>query len=148
MLRRFAPADQSAARAVIESGLKEHFPEFDPGLNTDLDDICASYMSRGHAFLVAEHDGALVATGGLLVGEQEGQIVRVSVLASHRRRGVARAIVTALIAEARRRGLHAVWMETNDDWTSALALYLALGFRPFDHRDGCIYMRIDTDAQP
>jgi ribosomal protein S18 acetylase RimI-like enzyme len=92
-------------------------------------------------------DGWLVGTGALLVGEVDGQIVRVSVAPAHRRRGLARAIVEALVTEALVRGLDSVWVETNDDWEDAIALYQSIGFLPYDHREGCIFLCMDLNAQ-
>lgn len=133
--------DQAVARVLILDGLREHFDELDETLNTDLLDIYASYEEQGHVFLLACLDGDTVGAGGLIVGEHEGQIVRVSVAASFRRRGIARALVEALVAEAALHDLDAVWMETNHDWTGAIALYRSIGFEPFTHHDDCIFMR-------
>lgn len=147
-LRPFARADQTAVRQLVLAGLREHFGELDPTRNEDLKDIWASYTSRGHTFLVAERNGCLVGVGALVREARQGQIVRVSVVGAYRRQGIARAIVDALLVEARAYGLNSVWMETNDDWLDAIALYLSAGFRPFDRHDGCIFMRAELHAQP
>lgn len=139
-IRTFTPADQPAAYRLILAGLAEHFPTLDPAYNPDLADIRQSYLVPGHLFVVAEQDGQLIGTGGLLVTGREGQIVRVSVASDRRGQGMGRALVAHLIAAAQARGLARVWMETNDDWHAALALYTACGFREFAHRDGCVFM--------
>ena len=127
-------------RALILAGLGDHFDHVDPTLNPDLDDITASYLVPGHGFLIAEVDGKLAGTGALRIDGDAGQIVRVSVDRQFRRLGIGRALVAALLAAASARGLSRVWMETNDDWHDAIGLYRGCGFRPFDHRDGCIFM--------
>jgi ribosomal protein S18 acetylase RimI-like enzyme len=142
-IRPFRPEDQSAVRALALAGLAEHFAQPDAAMNPDLDDIWGAYPARGHCFLVAEAEGAIVASGALLVNGDAGQLARVSVAPGWRRRGVARAIVKRLLGEARRAGLARAWMETNDDWDPAIRLYMACGFTPFDHRDGCTFMGID-----
>jgi len=53
LIRPFRPADQEAARRLILQGLAEHFGAVDETLNPDIDDIMASYVDRGHLFLVA-----------------------------------------------------------------------------------------------
>lgn len=148
LIRTFVPADQDAARALILAGLGEHFGVVDPARNPDLDDIAAAYLACGHPFLVAEIAGSLVGTGGLRVTGHKGQIVRVSVAPAVRRRGLGRRLVVALLACARQRGLRRVWMETNDDWYAAIALYAACGFQPFDQRDGCIFMALMPISDP
>src|SRR5215469_12477663 len=70
-IRPFVPGDQDAARRLILAGLGEHFGFIDPSYNPDLDDIQANYVAGGHVFVVAELDGALVGTAGLLVGKDD-----------------------------------------------------------------------------
>jgi ribosomal protein S18 acetylase RimI-like enzyme len=143
LIRPFASADQTAARALILAGLREHWGWLDPSLNLDLDDIAASYIAPGHIFFVAEVGRALAGTGALRFEGHSGQIVRVVVSPRWRRRGIGRALVIALLETGRTRGLARVWMETNDDWRAAIGLYQHCGFREFDHREGCIFMALD-----
>lgn len=146
-IRPFVPSDQQAARDLILAGLAEHFPDLDPAYNPDLDDIWQAYVARGHVFIVAEEGDRLVGTGGLLVQATEGQLVRVSVAHDRRGRGHGRVLVEHLVAAAQARRLARVWMETNDDWHAAQALYRACGFHEFDHREGCVFMRRQLDTE-
>ncbi len=145
-IRPFAPADQSAARALILEGLREHWGWLDPDLNPDLDNIAASYTTSGHIFLIAEIEHRLAGTGALEIHGDSGQIVRVSVSPKYRRRGAGRALVVALLEAARARGLARVWMETNDDWGDAIGLYRQCGFREYDRREGCVFMELDLSG--
>ena len=140
-IRPFRPGDQPAARGLILQGLSEHFAAVDASLNPDLDDIQGEYIVRGHLFLVAERGPKLVGTGALRV-EQEyvGRIVRVSVAPEFRRRRVGRALVMRLVEAATVLGLKRVWVETNDDWADAIALYRACGFEPYLHAGGSVYL--------
>jgi len=142
-IRPFAPSDQAAARALILEGLREHWGWLNPDLNPDLDNITASYIARGHVFLVATIGHAIAGAGALRIAGATGQIVRVSVDLQWRRRGVGRALVAALLDSARERGLTRVWMETNDDWDDAIGLYQRCGFREFDRRDRCVFMELE-----
>jgi predicted GNAT family N-acyltransferase len=63
-----------------------------------------------------------VGTGRLL---PDGHIGRMAVLKTHRARGVGGAILKALIAEARRRGMHEVVLSAQ---THALEFYRKHGF--------------------
>jgi ribosomal protein S18 acetylase RimI-like enzyme len=141
-LRPFTAADQDAARALILAGLGERFGFVDETRNPDVDDIAAQYLARGHVFLVAELAGALVGTGALLFEEDAVtcQLVRVSVRPDLRRQGIARAVVRALLAEARQRGRRRVWVETNEGWHDAIALYELLGFAIIEWRDGLVFL--------
>src|SRR5215469_657210 len=85
-IRSFIPGDQDTARGLILAGLGEHFGFIDASFNRDLNDIQTNYVAEDHVFVVAELDGALVGTAGLVLGEDgAGQMVRVSVSRAHRR---------------------------------------------------------------
>ncbi|HET9109407.1 MAG TPA: GNAT family N-acetyltransferase [Ktedonobacterales bacterium] len=147
-VRAFTPADQDAARALILAGLGERFGFVDETRNPDLDDIAASYLAPGHRFVVAELAGEVVGTGGLLF-EPDGvtcQLVRVSVRRDLRRQGIAQALVGALLAEARERGLRRVWGETDEPWHDAIALYQRLGFAVYERRDGLVFLEQSLSA--
>jgi len=145
-IRPFAPADQAAARALVLEGLREHWGWLDPNLNSDLDNIAASYIVPGHIFRIAEIGHELAGTGALKIDGDVGQIVRVSVSPQYQRRGVGRTLVAALLEATRARGLTRVWMETNDDWSDAIGLYRQCGFREYDRRAGCIFMELDLSG--
>ena len=129
VIRAFAPSDQAAARRLILEGLAEHFGAVDETLNPDIEDIAANYVDCGYLFLVADDAESLIGTAALVFEEGvSAQVVRVSVASRWRRRGLARALVLRLIETGRGRSLARLWMETNDDWGPAIALYRACGF--------------------
>src|SRR5512146_2833208 len=88
-IRAYRAGDQGAARALILAGLAEHWGQIDPGRNPDLNDIAASYA--GAFFAVACLEDRLVGTGALVPRSAEtAEIVRMSVAAPLRRRGIGR----------------------------------------------------------
>ncbi len=141
IIRPFQPADQPAARALVLAGLAEHWGELDLSLNPDLNDIAASF-SAGF-FLTAWLDGELIGTGGLLpAGPETAQIVRMSVTAPLRRRGIARRILAALLVAARQAGYKRVILETTETWDEVIRFYLSCGFRVTHHQDGDVYFEM------
>jgi hypothetical protein len=60
----FAPTHQADARNLILQGSGEHWGWIDEKINTDLEEIAASYSS-GH-FILGFLDDVLVATGALI----------------------------------------------------------------------------------
>ncbi len=143
-VRPFKPGDQQAVRALILAGLGEHFAAIDPTLNPDLDDIWTTYAAKGSCVLVAVNGSDLVGTGTLTRETADtGRIVRMSVAANQRRRGIGRLLVGELLREGREAGYTKIVLETNDDWHGAIRLYRSCGFRPYALRDGEIHLRID-----
>jgi GNAT superfamily N-acetyltransferase len=126
-IARFRAEDQDAVRALVLDGLRERWGALDPSLNADLDDIARTYAAD-HVVLVAHVDGELVGTGTLLLRAGAGEIVRMSVATPRRRTGIGRALVDALLAEARGRGLTRVVLETTAAWTDAVTFYERCGF--------------------
>ena len=147
-IRPFQPADQLPVRELVLAGLAERWGRLDPSRNPDLDDIQTSYVARGDTVLVVEAGGQIAATGALVCSSHGvGQIVRMSVDASFRRQGIARTLVAALLAEARKRGFQRIIVETTYDWQSAIALYQQCGFVPYDRDSEDVYLEL-TLAEP
>jgi len=145
IIRPFQPADQPAARSLVLAGLAEHWGTLDPTLNPDLEDIAASFADG--VFLTAWLDGRLVGTGGLLpAGEGCMQVVRMSVAAALRRKGIARRILAALLEAARQSGCRRVILETTETWAEVIAFYLSCGFRITHHQDGDVYFETILDG--
>src|SRR6185503_12588142 len=75
-------------------------------------------------YLVAEDEaGQVLASAGLLTIAETAQILTIGVLPPARRRGIARLLVRALLAEARRRQAHEVLLEVRMDNKPARKLY-------------------------
>jgi len=89
-------------RSLILSGLEEHWGELDPTLN---------------------------GTGTIRpVGDEQAEIIRMSVAATARRTGLGAQIVEVLVDTARGWGCHSVVLETTSTWTGAIAFYQRCGF--------------------
>ena len=91
-------------------------------------------------YLVAELARApvVVAYAGLLCppGSGDGDIQTIAVSPDMRGQGIAREMMTELMAEARRRNATRVFLEVRADNESAQALYRDLGFIPVGVRAG------------
>ncbi|MCC6790255.1 MAG: GNAT family N-acetyltransferase [Thermomicrobiales bacterium] len=143
-IRAFRPQDQATVRALVLSGLGDHFGTIDETMNPDLDDIESAYVANGACVVVAEFDGGIVGAG-TLVEESPGvgRLVRMSVARDQRGRGIGRKLVNHLLDEARTRGYGRVLVETTDDWQDAIGLYRACGFQTEGFRDGDVHMYLD-----
>ena len=90
-------------------------------------------------------DGRVQAYGGMLIAPDEGQITNVAVHPEARRMGLGRAIVDALINEARARGLEQISLEVRVSNLAAIALYEKVGFAVEGRRKN-FYRRPTEDA--
>lgn len=132
-IRNFEPHDQEAAKSLIIAGLVEHWGWRDPDKNPDLNDISASYASG--VFLTAWSEEGLVGTGALIPEDDwTARIVRVSVAAVSRRKGVASALLQTLIDRAKDIGYEKIVVETNSSWKDAVGFYRHNGFI-FNHEE-------------
>lgn len=78
-----------------------------------------------------DSDGALVGMGALKrLSDIDGEIKSMHTAVSARGRGIARAILDAVIDKARAEGLTTLWLETGTDplFAPARALYASAGF--------------------
>ncbi len=127
LVRLFRPDDQPVVRRLILAGLGEHFGVVDEAINSDLDDIAATYADA--TFLVAELSGEVVGCGALVYeGDGIARIVRMSVRKQYRRWGVATIILEALLDRARTFGHRQVVLETGF-WRDSIGFYKSRGFR-------------------
>jgi GNAT superfamily N-acetyltransferase len=111
------------------------------------DYLAAHIDGDGYRIWVAEEGGRIVAMGGLVLVDRpphprsrrigEGFVVNVYTLPRWRRRGVGRAVMDALVADARALGLRRVYLRTSDD---GRPLYEQMGFR-----DPGNYLSLDLD---
>ena len=87
-------------------------------------------MAEGQgAFLVAWRGGKPVGCGAVRrVGERSGELKRMYVVPEERGRGIGRALLAALEAEARALGLTCLLLETGVRQAEAMALYRGAGF--------------------
>lgn len=122
-VRPVRPEDPVAAH--IRGIYEEHGLTFDPDFEDDLADVCTTY-ARG-AFWVAELDGQLVGTGGVVANGWARVIKRIYVAPAARRTGLARDLVRRACAwgDFDRTEL---WSDVR--FRNAHRLYLSEGFRP------------------
>lgn len=86
--------------------------------------------------VVAEERGVAVGYGVLMVVAATADVQRVAVTPSLQRRGVGRTLLTAMLAEAERRGCGAVLLEVASDNAAARALYADAGLEVIHRRRG------------
>lgn len=81
------------------------------------------------AFGFATFEGDIVtAYGGMLTVLDEGQITNIATHPNYRRQGLAAKVLSALLDEARARGIVSVTLEARVSNAAAIALYQKLGF--------------------
>jgi putative acetyltransferase len=119
-------------------------------LLTELDEILAAAYApeQRHAlsinrlfqpdirFYVARLDGEAMGCGGAALFEDYAEVKRMYARESARRRGIGKALLARLEAEARHAGKNLLRLETGIHQTAAIALYERWGFRrcgPFGH---------------
>ncbi len=95
------------------------------------------FLAKDGAELVAYIIGNLIAP--------EGEIYRIAVRESRRRRGVAYRLLDYAVKTERGRGLEALFLEVRSQNSAARALYRAYGFREISARRG-YYRNPDDDA--
>lgn len=76
-------------------------------------------------FVVAEHEGAIVGTAALELCRDDALLRSVAVAPEWRSRGLGRALVTRVVADAEARGIRALYLLT----TTAEHYFPSLGFR-------------------
>jgi GNAT superfamily N-acetyltransferase len=130
-LRRLTPADAEAVATLVRTAFAAQSRATDPpsgALGETTASVSAKLAEGGGAG--AEADGALV--GVALWAEKDGalSIGRVSVLPAWRGQGIARALLAAAEAEARRRGLVRMTLRVRLALGENQRLFAGFGFAP------------------
>lgn len=117
----------------VVSLLREHLGEI-----AELERLCFSEPWSENSLLllteennfgaVALSDGHVVAYGGMTTVLDEGSITNVAVRPDFQRQGIGRAILTALLSEAKARGIESVFLEVRESNAPARGLYRSAGF--------------------
>jgi ribosomal protein S18 acetylase RimI-like enzyme len=111
------------------------YPEASLGDVQDYLAWCLAQERKGRILrLVAEVDGRAAGNAQLTVWGNVGEIGSLVVAEEHRRRGLARQLIAALVDEARRRELDSVEMAVHRSQPAILAFYRSLGFEIVDEK--------------
>lgn len=131
-LERVEWADDDVQRLVSQqqAELAERYGD------EDVDDGVAN--GELQAAVLVREDVEVVAVGALrdpapAFGEGTGELKRMYVLPSHRRRGLSRLVLRELEAIAVERGLSRLVLETGVKQPEAIGLYVSEGYRPIDN---------------
>ena len=81
-----------------------------------------------HAGAIIRHQGEVVACGLAKLEGTHAGLFAVNTALAHRRKGLGRAVVGALLAEASRQGARVAYLQVTADNEAALALYRPFGF--------------------
>jgi ribosomal-protein-alanine N-acetyltransferase len=131
-------ADASDALALARS----HAAAFDAAWPPE---AFTALMGTPGAFALAAVDGAPVGLILMRAIAGEAEVLTLAVEPAHRRRGVARALLTAGLQQAALAGAETCFLEVAADNDAALGLYRAAGFEQAGQRGG-YYRRADGEA--
>lgn len=135
-IRPFAPGDVEGVVAVIVPIQQVEFGlPVSRATQPDLDDIPGVYQQGRGNFWVAEIDGRIVGTIGLLdLGDRQAALRKMFVAAAWRGRshGVAQRLLDALLDWAQAQGVDEVCLGTTDRFVAAHRFYERNGFRSID----------------
>lgn len=133
--RHYRPEDRQSFIDLNRAWIEEYFT-MEQSDREQLEGLEASILGKGGQIVVALLDDVVVGTGAILPphidpgdGRKWLEIVKMAARKDVRGQGIGRAVLEALIAEARSMGVDAIWLETNGDLKAAIHLYEKSGFR-------------------
>ena len=126
MIRPLAPADEEAASRLLDL-------EFAGRLQARLGEVHDVLALPG---FVADVDGEVVAVATYAVRGRRAELAAIAVDGGHRRRGIGRALIEAVVTAATEQGAAELWLVTTNDNLDALRLYQRRRFRLEELRPG------------
>jgi molybdate transport system substrate-binding protein len=136
-IRTATAADLPAIRDVVHRVLAEYGLVADPGgIDNDLEDLEASYFSRGGHFdaVVAEEGHIAGCCGIYAIDAATCELRKMYLRRDARRHGVGGRLLRRALAFAKSRGFKRVELETASVLKQAIALYAGAGFRPIERK--------------
>ncbi|MFD1512130.1 GNAT family N-acetyltransferase [Halomarina rubra] len=131
-VRRYRPTDAAAVWDVHVRDLSDAMPFFSSAWATDLHDVERHYLGSGD-FLVAEHGGTVVATGGFLPeDEATAGLKRGRVLPTWRDSDAFARILVELERLADLRGYDRLTLDTNEHLSNRNRTLESLGYELVD----------------
>ncbi|MFF0863257.1 ribosomal protein S18-alanine N-acetyltransferase [Nonomuraea sp. NPDC003560] len=110
-------------------------------------------MPRSRHYVVALADDEIVGYSGIAVASDQADVQTIAVLEKHQGTGIGSAMLTELLAEARRRGAREIFLEVRADNPRAQAVYRHFEFeeigirrRYYDDGTDAIMMRRKLDG--
>jgi len=99
-------------------------------------ELMRAELRNDHTYYLVAQGAAVEGYAGLLapVGAGQADIQTIAVVESARGQGLGRALMNALLSEARTRGADEVFLEVRADNPGAQHLYTSLGFEQIDVR--------------
>jgi GNAT superfamily N-acetyltransferase len=135
------PESPDATQLVADffAEIARRYPGFDPA-NQPSAPLHAFTAENGGVFLIASLDGSPVGCAGLQrLDARMGEVRRVFVREVGRRRGVSRAMLDALVHNARNAGYERLRLDTGDRLPEAVSLFRSVGFYDIDDYNGNPY---------
>jgi ribosomal protein S18 acetylase RimI-like enzyme len=130
VVRAAAVSDAAAVAATIAAAFEQYRGKLQPesGAFRETAKGIGQELRRGAGAIIAERNGRIV--GCVMTKTQEGDMYfgRLAVLPDARRLGVARVLIEAVEAEARRRGLPGVRLGVRVVLTDNQRLFTSLGY--------------------
>jgi ribosomal protein S18 acetylase RimI-like enzyme len=133
VLRAASVADAGRLARTIAAAFEQYRGRLVPesGAFRETAEAIAAELESGAGAIIAERDGEVL--GCVMIQEMEGDLYfgRLSVLPAARGSGLARSLIAAVEAEARRRGLSGVRLGVRVVLTENQRLFGAMGYREF-----------------
>lgn len=131
VLRAATPADAATIAATIAAAFAQYRGKLVPesGAFGETAEAIAAELAKGAGAIVAERNGEMV--GCVMIQEREGDLYfgRLAVLPAARGTGLARRLIYAVEADARRRGLSGIRLGVRVVLTDNQRLFRSLGYR-------------------
>lgn len=160
IIRPVTVGDIPQALAFVQQARAEMFPKLsDAGVPNDLAQFEATYLQGDGRFLIACHDGQIVAAIGYLpydnrfpqldyLGRKTVEVVRLFVLPAFRRFGLAAALYSALEVMAQAEGVEVMYLHTHPFLPGAIDFWLRQGFEVVDVEDDPVWQTTHMHRTP
>ncbi len=142
-VRTFRPTDESAFRRLNEAWISKYFGLEAKDLQAFEDPMTKIVAKGGEIFIATINETAVGCVALVKMSAGEYELAKMATDERYQRRGIARSLMTAAIAWARKHNATRLYLETNHTLDAAIALYKSSGFQLIPPQPS-VYKRADV----
>jgi len=141
-IEKFSPGQTGEVKELVLGVLTQKGFEYDPGKDSDLDDITGYYHNRGGMFFVGTVDGEIIGTSAVRrIDSGKCEIKRIYVKDNVRRRGYGKKLFLHALEYAR---IHypVITLKTDRSLVEAVSLYRKFGFSVIKEDENTLFFEL------
>lgn len=143
VISEYTSSDKEGVKHIVLKGKKEFGFEYDPRLDSDLEDINKHYIEQGGMFYVLKVDNRIIGTVAVEAKDKYAELKRLYVAKEYQGKKCGSFLLDSAIQFCKASGFSKLELDSNVKFQKAHLLYRRRGFRLIKEVEGSYLMEKD-----